>query len=579
MMEENENSYYSAVLDFRRARRQADMQEILARIGAGRRNQLLSFEKVRRSIAGGRLLPRTLRNIPMDAIVGSVGRYEDFNRQFLPRQEAQLSRWARVRMGFEDRGLPPIEVYQIGDVYFVLDGHHRVSVARQLGAGEIEAYVTEISSKVPLSPQDDADDLIVKTEQARFLEDTQLDELHPEIDLSVTAPGRYEQLREHIAAHRYFMGLDEKRDVAYEEAVQHWLNNVYLPAVAVIRRLDLLRDFPGRTETDIYLWLMKHRAELTRQVGWDLGTEEAAAHLWNRLYTKPRRLWERFRRFLGRAIPIRALRMKPVPTEWRLSRGELREGERLFPRILVPISGEDLSWMAVDTAILVAQRENSEVRGVHVLNAADKKDSTKVEHIRGEFEKMLAKAGIRGRLVLDQGNISRRVEARSHWSDLVVLHLKHPPGDQPMQRLLSGLHAFLSRSPRPALVVGKASQMKHALVAYDGSRKAQEALYLAAYLAGCWGTRITVMASLEKSLKESLNLQKAKGYLVSQKVEANYIQRRGPAGAAIVAQAAESGCDFVLMGGYGQAPLIELMRGSTLDYVLREFHGPVWICS
>ena len=578
-MDDNGGTYSSAVTDFRRARRRADMQEILARLGGSKRNRLLSFEKVRRSIAEERLLPRVLRNIPMDAIVGSVGRYEDFNRQFLPRQEAQLGRWARVRTAFEYSGLPPIEVYKIGEVYFVLDGHHRVSVARQLGAKEIEAYVTEIPSKVPLSPEDDADDLIIKTEQARFLEDTRLAELHPEVDLSVTAPGRYEQLREHIAAHRYFMGIDQKREVGYEEAVQHWLNEVYFPAIAVIRRLDLLRDFPKRTETDIYLWLMKHRAELTKQLGWDLGTEEAAAHLWNRLYTKPRRLWERFRRFLSRVFPIKALQMSPVPTEWRLSRGKLRAGESLFPRILVPISGEDQSWMAVDMAIMVAQREQSELRGVHVVNAEDKKDSARVEGIREEFKKRLAKTGIRGRLVLEQGNISRRVEERSHWSDLVVLHLKHPPGDQPMQRLLSGLRAFLQRSPRPALVVVEASQMKHALVAYDGSHKAQEALYLAAYLAGCWGTKITVLTSLEKSLKESLNLQKAKGYLISQEVEANYIQRRGPAGPAVVAEAADSGCDFVLMGGYGQAPLIELMWGSTLDHVLREFRGPVWICS
>jgi nucleotide-binding universal stress UspA family protein len=148
-----------------------------------------------------------------------------------------------------------------------------------------------------------------------------------------------------------------------------------------------------------------------------------------------------------------------------------------------------------------------------------------------------------------------------------------------MQRLLSGLRAFLIRSPRPALVVGQASKMKHALLAYDGSRKANEALYLAAYLASYWGTKITVLTSLEKSLKESLNLQKAKGYLVSQKVEAIYTQRRGPAGPAVVAEAAESGCDFVLMGGYGQTPLVELMFGSTLDYVLREFRGPIWICS
>ena len=565
-------------MDFKRARRRADLQEILDRLGR-KPSRLLSFEKVRRSIAEGSLLPRTLRNIPMEAIVGSVGRYEDFNRQFLPRQEAQLGRWARVRMAFEYSGLPAIEVYQIGKVYFVLDGHHRVSVARQLGAKEIEAYVTEIPSKVPLSPEDDADDLIIKTEQARFLEDTHIDELHPEVDLSVTAPGRYEQLREHIAAHRYFMGLDQKREIEYGEAVQHWLNEVYLPAVAEIRRLDLLRDFPKRTETDIYLWLMKHRAQLTKQLGWELGTQEAAAHLWNRLYTKPRRSWERFRRWLARVIPIRVLRMKPKPTEWRLDRGDIGEWQTLFPRILVPISREDSSWTAVDQAIFVAHKEHAELRGVHVRTAGDTSNNPKVEPIRNEFERRLVKAGLRGGLVLEQGNIPRRVEIRSHWSDLVVLHLKHAPGNQPMQRLLSGLRAFLARSPRPVLVVAVASEMKHALLAYDGSRKANEALYLAAYLASSWGTKITVFTSLERSLRESLNLQKAKGYLISQKVEADYISRRGVAGRSVVETANEQGCDFVLIGGYGRGGLLEVMLGSTLDFVLREFKGPIWVCS
>src|SRR5690606_3907465 len=113
----------------RRARRRAAMQELLASMG-GKKNRLLSFDEVRRKIGRGTLLPRGLKEIPVDAIIGTAGRYEDFNRQFLPRQENQLSRWARVRLAVERSGLPPIEVYQIGDVYFVLDGHHRVSVAR-----------------------------------------------------------------------------------------------------------------------------------------------------------------------------------------------------------------------------------------------------------------------------------------------------------------------------------------------------------------------------------------------------------------------------------------------------------------
>ncbi|HLE73005.1 MAG TPA: universal stress protein [Anaerolineales bacterium] len=571
--------YTTAVQDFKRARRRADLQEMLAWLGGGKGNRLLSFEEVRKQLGKSSLLPRGLKDIPLDAIVGSVGRYEDFDRQFLPRQESQLGRWARVRMAFDYSGLPPITVYQIGDVYFVLDGHHRVSVANQLGAKHIEAYVTEIPTRVKVKPDLEPLDLILKTEEARFLEETRMDELHPDLDLRVTLPGRYDELRDHISVHRYFMGQAEKREVPYEAAVQHWVNEVYLPALATIRRLDLLRDFPNRTETDIYLWLMKHRADLTRQLGWDLGTEEAAAYLWNRLYTKPRRSWERFRRWLARVIPIRVLRMKPKPTEWRLDRGDIGEWQTLFPRILVPISREDSSWTAVDQAIFVAHKEHAELRGVHVRTAGDTSNNPKVEPIRNEFERRLVKAGLRGGLVLEQGNIPRRVEIRSHWSDLVVLHLKHAPGNQPMQRLLSGLRAFLARSPRPVLVVAAASEMKHALLAYDGSRKANEALYLAAYLAGSWGTKITVFTSLERSLRESLNLQKAKGYLISQKVEADYISRRGVAGRSVVETANEQGCDFVLIGGYGRGGLLEVMLGSTLDFVLREFKGPVWVCS
>jgi nucleotide-binding universal stress UspA family protein len=574
---DNPGRYNSAVQDFKRARRRADLQEMLGWLGGGRRGRLLSFEEVRRQIGRGSLLPRGLRDVPIDAIIGTVGRYEDFNRQFLPRQEAQLGRWARVRMAVEHAGLPPVELYKVGDVYFVLDGHHRVSVANQLGARSIEAYVTEIPARVKLTPDMEPNDLIVRAEQSRFLEETQLDELHPELDLRLTLP-RYNELLDHISVHRYYMGQEQKREIPYREAVEHWLTGVYLPAIETIRRLDLLRDFPERTETDIYLWLMKHRAELTNRLGWNLGTEEAAAHLWNRLYTKPGRLWERFWRWFSQVLP-KSMRMKPVPTEWRLDRGDIEEGEVLFPRILVPISGEDASWTAVDVAIAVAQKERAELRGVHVLVAGETKDSRRVEKIRKQFEKRLAEADLKGRLVFEHGSISRKVEARSHWSDLVVLHLKHPPGTQPMQRLMSGLRAFLARTPRPVLVVRKASKLKHALLAYDGSRKANEALYLAAYLASTWGTKITVLTSRERSLRESLNLQKAKGYLISHKVEANYVSARGDAGPLVVQTAKENKCDFVLMGGYSQAPLIEVMWGSTLDYVLREFKGPVWVCS
>jgi nucleotide-binding universal stress UspA family protein len=579
MNEDYSGSYSSAIQDFRRARARAALQQVLDLLGGSKRGRLLAFEDVRKMLGEVSQFPRGLQVIPLDSIVGSVGRYDDFTRQFLPRQENQSSRWARVRMAFETIGLAPIELYKIGDAYFVQDGHHRVSVARQMGAKGIEAYVTEIPSKVPLSPSDDVDDVILKAELAQFLEETRLDELRPDVDMRVTLPGRIRELREHIAVHRYYMGQEQNREIPFEEAALHWVDEVYVPAVRTIRRLGLLRDFPNRSEADIYLWLMKHRSELEHELGWQLGAEEAAAHLWNRLYTKPRRTWERWRRWLAGVVPIKALDIGPGPTEWRLNRGDLQEGERLFPRILVPISGEDASWNALEVAINVAKHEHSELRGVHVLSGEGKEDTAKVNALRQEFHTRLTQAGLRGSIVLEKGNIHRRVESRSHWSDLVVLHLKHPPGAGPLERLLSGLRTFLQRSPRPVLVVAEKSELRHALLAFDGGRNATEALYLAAYLARRWGVHITVFTSLEHGLREGLAQTRARTYLIAHGVEADYMQGRGAAGPALLAAAAERKCDFILMGGYGQNAFMEVMMGSSVDTVLREFRGPVWICN
>ncbi|UYN91203.1 MAG: universal stress protein [Anaerolineales bacterium] len=569
------NNYSSAMSDFKRARGRAALRQALARLGGSRADDLLRFDDVRKMLGGASQLPRGLHQIPLDAIVGSVGRYEDFNRQFLPRQTSQGGRWARVRMAMEGQGLPPIEVYKIGEIYFVMDGHHRVSVAREVGARTIEAYVTEIPTRVSISPDDDIEDLIIKTELHNFLQDTGLGDTRPDVDFRVTIPGRINELREHIAVHRYYMGEQQGREVSVHDAAAHWADEVYVPALHAIRQLGLLRDFPQRTEADMYLWLMKHRSTLEKELGWNLGVAEAAAHAWNRLEGSPRRFSARVRRWLGSWIPMAA---PPLPTAWRLEREDLEEDETLFPRLLVPLSGEDASWTALDVALHVAKHERSELRGVHVQPVTGG-DAQELARLRYEFERRVAAAGLQGSLVVEQGNIHRRVEARSHWSDLVVLHLKHPPGTRPLERLVSGLRAFLQRSPRPVLVVPDKTELKHALLAYDGSRKARQALYLAAYLVRRWGIQLTVLTSLEASLRPTLAQTGAKNYLLARGIIADYVQRRGRAAQAILDVAAERGCDFILMGGYAQSEFMEVMRGSNLDVVLREYRGAIWICN
>ncbi|HZD57541.1 MAG TPA: hypothetical protein VE136_12490, partial [Anaerolineales bacterium] len=279
MQDQNSIINLTAVQDFRRARRQAALEDIMGRL-TGKSIGLLSYEEVRDKLKARKTAGRGLEEIPIDSIIGSVGRYTDFTRDFLPRQDAVEDRWVRVKMAATGLNkLPPIEVYKIGEAYFVLDGNHRVSVARQMGNTHVQAYVTELKTKVPFTPDVGPEDLIIKAEYAEFLERTRLDELRPGIDLSVTIPGKYRLLEEHIHIERYFLSQKKKKEVSYTEAAAHWYDTVYLPLIKAIRAVGILREFPDRTETDLYLWLTKHRSEIEAELGWDIKPEVAATDL------------------------------------------------------------------------------------------------------------------------------------------------------------------------------------------------------------------------------------------------------------------------------------------------------------
>jgi hypothetical protein len=141
--------------------------------------------------------------IQVAQIVGSVGRYRNFDRAFLPRHAHARGRWTNVdRAHREDVQLPPIEVYQVGEIYFVRDGNHRVSVARERGQEIVDAFVTLIEVSVLLTPDVDLDDLMRKQEYVAFLQATRLDVLRPGARIELTLLGQYERLTEHIAAHR-----------------------------------------------------------------------------------------------------------------------------------------------------------------------------------------------------------------------------------------------------------------------------------------------------------------------------------------------------------------------------------------
>lgn len=241
----------------------------------GKSIDLLRFEEVKQRLRLRNERYLGLREIPVEKIVGSVGRYRDFTRTFLPRTNAVRSRWQRLdALARGPEGFPPIEVYKIGDAYFVSDGNHRVSVARQLGMKTIEAYVTELPTAIPFDEHTTPDDLIIKEGYADFLQQTRLDILRPGSQVILTEPARYQQLLEHISVHRYFLGLEQNREVSWDEAVGSWYDNVYMPLVELIRKYQVLEFFPGRTEADLYAWLIKHQEALRLYLGGEALTPE-----------------------------------------------------------------------------------------------------------------------------------------------------------------------------------------------------------------------------------------------------------------------------------------------------------------
>jgi hypothetical protein len=267
-MDDNTTHQAKASGRFERARRKAVLDDLIGLV-RGRSPDLLSFEAVQAALnARQQVESRTPETIPLDKIVGSVGRYRDFTREFLPRESISPERWKTVdAMVHGQTGLPPIDVYQVGEVYFVRDGHHRVSVARANGFKDIDAYVTRIETSVPITRVTRPEDLALKASYADFLRQTKLDQLRPDTDLEVTELGSYHELLQHIIVHRHYLGLEQAREIPWAEAVASWYDRVYLPVVAAIWASDIMEQFPHRTAADLYLWVCRHREELATASG------------------------------------------------------------------------------------------------------------------------------------------------------------------------------------------------------------------------------------------------------------------------------------------------------------------------
>jgi nucleotide-binding universal stress UspA family protein/uncharacterized ParB-like nuclease family protein len=560
-MPSNELVYSAVLRDFQEARRRAALEDLKARL-TGESDDLLSYEAIHDLVQANGGVSRGLQEIPLDAIVGSVGRYRDFTRSFLPRRESDKHRWANVKLKMLYRGgLPPIDVYKLGDVYFVLDGNHRVSVARQLGAETIQAYVTEVHSRVPLSAEVAPDELIIKTRYARFLDATGLDQSRPGLDLLVTAPGQYRRLEEQIEAHRLWLAERQETPASTAEAAASWYDQVYLPVIQVIRERDLLAAFPGRTEADLFMWVSQRQEEVEEEIGWAVAPERVAGEL---------AAGRRRTRASGDAAELAghsALLAPPTPA-----------AEHLFPDILTPISGSERGWLALEQALIVAQREGSALYGFHVVRSRSASDAQRAASVQSEFDRRCQAAGVAGQLLIEVGPVARTICQRARWTDLVVANLAFPPTRSLPGKLQSGFRSLVHHCTRPVLAVPAVSPLSRGLLAYDGSPRAREALFVAAYLASRWGMPLAVVTVVEPSRAGPDHLVAARAYLEAQEIEARYLEAHGPVAPAILQAAAEQEADLLILGGYGYSPMWEAMLGSAVDQLLRECRQPMLIC-
>lgn len=549
---------FDAAEEFRRARRSAEIRELLRSVGA-QRVPLLSFDEVRRRLQAVEGSTRTLQDVPLDAIVGSVGRTVDFTREFLPLQDSDLERWVGVSVAMSGlRGVPPIELYRIGDAYFVRDGNHRVSVARQAGSKTIQAYVTPVYSRAPLPAGASPDDLIIAEEHAKFLEATALDRLRPDADLRVTTAGAFDALREHISVHRYFMGIDQKRPIADAEAVAHWYDAVYTPVVATVRELGVLRGFPGRTEADLYLWLSEHRGRLERETGFALTPQAIAERIAEERVQRPRFDDARREKLLREA---RAAGANPS----------------IADDLLVAMPNLGMGVPALQQALWVARREGARIYALHVAADEAAASGSDVAALRDAAERAAAAEGVALQFAVAIGSPTAELRRRGAWVDAIVAPLTQPDPAGGW-RLHPRYRGLMRRSPRPILAVaGVPRPLEHVLIAYDGGPRAQQALFAGAYAAAKWGARVSALHVGDERRGAQQVLEPVRRYLEAHGVEGDFIVRAGAVAETIAEVAAERHCSVVLMGSYRYSRWLESMLGGVLERTLRLVGRPVLI--
>lgn len=263
--------------DFDRARKKEIITTILSLL-RNENDELLSFHDIKSILKPGVHSYKGIIPVRISHIVGSEGRYKDFNKLFFPRHQHLRFRWERINLAhYKNIILPPIKLYEIGGVYFVRDGNHRVSVAKTQGVEFIDAEVVSLNSIIKLRPgmtKEDLKNAIIKFEKKRFFKTTKLNKLRIRCDLSFTTPGRYDEIIMHIQGHKYYINLEKDDEIPFQQAMLSWYDNVFCPVITIIIKEKIINRFPERTPADLYVWIVSTWHELKEQYGEDYSLKQ-----------------------------------------------------------------------------------------------------------------------------------------------------------------------------------------------------------------------------------------------------------------------------------------------------------------
>lgn len=250
-----------------------------------KKNVLVDFSSIEKNLKKIKIKNKGIKAIETDKIVGSLGRYNDFSENLLPLRGDSGLRYESIKKGMLGGvNFPPIQVYQVLDNYFVIDGHHRLMAAKNLfNAKYIDAEVLEVQFEFDIAPNktysyntESAKEFLIKLEEHSFQIKTYLSNVVLKYPLKVTELVSYGKLYEEIENYKTYYNCGEflKKPVIF--ASYHWYEHVFLPAVEIIIEEDVLVGFPHRTYTDLYVWIQQHKYYLSQKVGYDVGFDFTA---------------------------------------------------------------------------------------------------------------------------------------------------------------------------------------------------------------------------------------------------------------------------------------------------------------